>query len=172
MVAKCALAAVGLDEFTYMVPEDKEIKEAFMTLVDVCGRDDTLYSYKNARIASIGDTAVACLISYPGDNYEQIRRTTYTLADFDESETEMETGPGEYYLDSLAVLPAYRGNQIGKTLLRDGIDKAIKLGYKRVTLLVEKDHERLKEYYASLGFVEEKEMMAFGARYIKMAREE
>lgn len=165
LVARCTMAAVGLYDFSYLVPQNQEL---YHKLVEICSRTDTLYSYSNARIVLIGETSVGCLISYPGEGYAAARELTFSLSGFDASATDYETGPGEYYLDSMAILPQFRGNGIGRVLLMDGINKAVALGYRRVALIVEKDHPHLHDYYASIGFKDECELDAFGDRYIKM----
>ena len=80
----------------------------------------------------------------------------------------METGPGEFYLDSMAILSEYRGAGIGKKLMRDRVDFALSNGFQMVTLLVDKDKPRLQKYYESLGFVFSEEMFVFGNWYNKM----
>lgn len=83
-------------------------------------------------------------------------------------DTEFETGPGEYYIDSLAILPAYRGFGIGRELIYDAMEEARKNGLRQVGLIVECSKPLLRDYYAELGFVPVREMNAFGDRYLKM----
>lgn len=165
-IAQVVLAAVGACDFVHEASEMPGIEA-------VCNMQDTLYSYLNARIAEKDGKSIACLVSYPGDNYAVARAATFERAlTINHSnplpKSDMETGEGEYYLDSLAVIPEYRGNGLGKTMLRDGIEKARLMGYDTVSLIVECDHPRLRDYYASLGFVPEKEMTFLGEAYLRM----
>jgi ribosomal protein S18 acetylase RimI-like enzyme len=82
----------------------------------------------------------------------------------------METGPGEFYLDSMAILSEYRGIGIGKMLMHDRVDYALRNGFQMVTLLVDKDKPRLQKYYESLGFAFSEEMFVFGSWYNKLMR--
>ena len=50
-----------------------------------------------------------------------------------------ETGPGEYYLDTLAVVPEYRHRGIGRALLEDGIRLGKSKGFDLITLVVDSD---------------------------------
>ena len=61
-VAGCVLAAVGLYDFRNASVETT-------TAEQVCGTDGTLYSYRNARIATVDGTPIGCLVSYPGTIY-------------------------------------------------------------------------------------------------------
>ena len=165
-VAQCVLASVGLCDFREDSVE-KGIAE------HACRRDDTMYSWRNARIAAIEGTPVGCIVSYPGEYYLDARERTFKIfrdAGRPMDDTEMETGPGEWYLDSMAIVPAFRGYGIGRLLIYDAIDSAIKNGYQQVALLAECDKPHLCDYYTEMGFMPEREMNAFGERYLKMCK--
>ena len=85
-----------------------------------------------------------------------------------EAASDQETDPGEYYLDSLAVLPSYRGRGIGRALLRDGIDKSMSLGYKQIALVADSDMPHLIKLYSSLGFIPAGHRHAFGVDFQRM----
>ena len=82
----------------------------------------------------------------------------------------METKEGEFYLDSMAILPGFRGRKIGLQLMRDRMDWAARNGFETITLLVDKDKPHLQKYYESLGFTFSKEMFVFGSWYNKLVR--
>ncbi|MGN0201521.1 MAG: GNAT family N-acetyltransferase [Candidatus Cryptobacteroides sp.] len=137
-------------------------------------RDDTLYSWKNARIAVCGGRKAGCLIAYSGNEYAAMRERTWTLlSDLTPEEIgrmEAEAFPGEYYLDSLAVLPEFRGCGIGGGLIRDALSRAAGAGFGSATLIcdAEPGHEALRRYYTSLGFKEYGEMLFFGSLFKRM----
>ena len=163
-VAGCVLAAVGLYDFKTASVETK-------TAEIVCSQENTLYSFRNARIATIEGTPIGCLVSYPGTIYESARKITFSFFERDGHHmppTDTECFPDEYYLDSMAIVPAFRGYGIGKLLMQDGIRIAGEKGFKKVSLIVETDHPKLAAYYATLGFKAEREIDAFGDRYTRM----
>lgn len=165
-VAGCVLAAVDLYDFVTASVETA-------TAEKVCAMDDTLYSYRNARVACVDGTPVGCLVSYNGDTYSEARAKTFDIFEKEGHtmpQTDMETCPGEWYLDSMAILPAFRGFGIGKSLMVDGIRLAAKAGVHKVSLIVELSKPKLREYYSELGFSVEKEILAFGDRYFKMSK--
>lgn len=143
------------------------------TVIDSCRATDTLYSWTNARILCVDGVAAGCLISYLGERYIPLRDYTWQglWDDFDPAyltDLEPEAVPGDYYLDSMALLPEYRGRDLAKRLLLDGIERGKALGCADATLIVSVDKPHLREYYASLGFVQFGEMDFFGHHYHRM----
>ena len=82
-----------------------------------------------------------------------------------------ETCEGEYYLDSLHVSPDFRGHSIGTVLMRNELDIAEALGFRRVSLIVDKEKPWLHRLYARLGFEEAGETVFFGEKYLRMTQE-
>ena len=78
-----------------------------------------------------------------------------------------EAGPGEYYLDSIAVVPEARGRGIARQLLQRGIAIAREMGLPAV-LACEPDNLGAKALYESLGFKHDGDLFIFGHRYLRM----
>ena len=169
-IARVVLAGLDLLDMDEAMSEEQ--RPFFNHLVDICGMDDTLYSYRHTRIAEVDGMAVGALVAYDGAPYAEMRAKTFGLVQqtsgMDLSKNAMETGPGEFYLDSMAILPEYRGHGIGHALMRDRMEWAFRNGFKAVTLLVDKDKPRLQAYYESLGFVQMGKMFVFWAWYWKL----
>lgn len=171
-IAWAVLSAIGHDD------KSEEYRKLLPVVTDICSRDNTLYSWRRTRVATVGGTVVGCLVSYDGAEYDSLRPFTWSLFSSKEGENlppevvaanGIETKAGEYYLDSMAVKQAFRGYEIGRMLLEDGVALAKNKGFKRVTLIVESDHPKLKEYYESVGFKGEDHLMFFGEDYTRMA---
>jgi len=60
------------------------------------------------------------------------------------------------WLEDLVVDPSYRGQGIGKSLLRFVIAYGRKKGLKRITLLTDMDNQKAKVLYKSHGFISSK----------------
>ena len=168
IIAKCAMAAI--ERYNFVDDMDEEQSTLYEWLLDICARTDTLYSYRNTIVAKVDDEVVGCLISYPGDDYEAKRAFTFAALD-GAGPSDTETVPGEYYLDTLALLPAARGHRIGLRLMESVIDYAIReLGYDRFTLLVDEDKPRLEAYYTMLDFQRDERVYFMGHPYYRMVR--
>lgn len=166
-LARCVLAGIGVHEFC--TREDMMLLEA---IEDECGSDDSLYSYRHMIVAEEHGQALGMVLSYPGEIYPEARRLTWERLDTRLGEdtdgiSDPETGAGEYYIDTLALLPQYRGMGYGKALIYKAIEMAVSLGYTRITLIVEQDYKRLISYYESFGFARESELVFLGDNYYK-----
>ena len=171
-IARVVLAGIEMLDIDAALPDEQ--RALFEHLIEISRMDDTLYSYCNTRIAEIDGNRVGALVAYDGARYAEMREKTFGLvkqtSGMDLSRNAMETGPGEFYLDSMAILSDYRGIGIGKLLMRDCMEFALNNGFQKVTLLVDKDKPRLQEYYQSEGFSFSKEMFVFGAWYNKLEK--
>jgi len=168
-LAKCIMAGMHFYDFETDIPDDSDI---FERLIECERREDLLYTYRYTRVVEMDGTPVGSLLSYPGEIYREMRHKTFgelwpDLAQMD-AESEMETGPGEYYLDTLAVVPSCRHHGIGKALLLDGIRKGESLGYDRVALVADSGMPHLVRLYESIGFVPADHRRAFGVDFQRM----
>ena len=171
-IARVVLAGIELLDMDAALPDNQRV--LYEHLVGICRMDDTLYSYRNTRIAEVDGCAVGALVAYDGARYAMMREKTFGLVQqtsgMDLNHKAMETGPGEFYLDSMALLSDYRGVGIGKMLMRDRVDFSLSNGFQKVTLLVDKDKPRLQRYYECEGFAFSEEMFVLGAWYNKMVK--
>ena len=171
-IARVVLAGIDMLDIDAVLPDEQ--RAIFEHLIEICCMDDTLYSYCNTRIAEVDGKPVGALVAYDGACYAKMREKTFGLVQqtsgMDLSRNAMETCPGEYYLDSMAILSDYRGVGIGKMLMRDRVDFALNNGFQKVTLLVDKDKPRLQQYYESEGFAFGDELFVFGSWYNKLVK--
>lgn len=149
---------------------------------EICSRGtEILYSYRNTLLAEIDGQPVGLCLCYDGQGYHERRLRTFALfeqapaeaseeeaPDMDLEHAEDETQAGEYYIDSLAVLPEYRGHGIARQLMQAQIEYGQQRGL-LPTLLVDPDNPPALRLYESLGFRYHSDCYAFGMIYTKMA---
>ncbi|HCS88088.1 MAG TPA: hypothetical protein DIW30_06765 [Bacteroidales bacterium] len=164
-LAVCMIMALGKD-YAFCLEDSKQMQLA----AEVCGREDTLYSWRNAWIAENGDERSGALIGYDGAQYAEMRRITFALlSDIISPETaqmQAETKAGEFYLDSLAVMPEYRKQGIGRTLILHAIEQLTREKKQPVVLVVLPDNPA-RRMYESIGFRPEEEVFLFGENYLR-----
>ena len=134
-------------------------------------RDDTLYSWQNTRLLQCDGKLTGGLISYDGATHEERRRITWVMPDgrLLSSGDVPETTAGEYYLDSLAIVPEFRGHGLWRMLFDDAVETAKGKGFHRVTLICDESYPKLAQLYTSYGFVSENTFSYFGTPCRKMS---
>lgn len=118
--------------------------------------EDTLYSYRNTIVAEYEGRIVGAICGYDGADFRRLKhpvaedlKTRFGEVAYVSSE---ETGPGEFYLDSIGVDSGMRSHGIGSGLFSAMISRAAGLGHTTVGLLVDEDNPRAEKLYARLGF--------------------
>ncbi len=134
-------------------------------LDEIVRTEDSQYSYHNALLAMADDVPAGAIIGYDGGLLNRLRDTTLSVIHkYNPRLTVVddETEEGEFYLDSIGILPEFRGCGIGRKLLLAMRDKAFSSGHKRVGLLVDYENPQAEKLYASLGFERVGTKMFFG----------
>ena len=80
-----------------------------------------------------------------------------------------ETTVGEYYLDSLAIVPEFRGHGLWRALFDDVVERAKEKGFHRVTLICDESYPKLAQLYTSYGSVPENTFSYFDTLCRKMS---
>lgn len=170
LIARNVLTALGWDMYAPVL--NAELQEMGRLLQSVCSRTDTLYSWVNTLIAEWDGEAVGSLTGYDGANYQALRDVSFPiiaeLFNCDFSGMECETGPGEFYFDTIAVHPDFRGRGIASSLINHCREACFAQGASQIALLVDPENVRAKQLYIDFGFQPEGFIFVFGHDYQKM----
>ncbi len=150
IIASAIIMAIGEETaLKYCGADNRDIFE------QLAREELSQYSHRNALIAEVGGRAAGAIVGYDGARLQELRAHTFdamskhgitpTLCDD-------ETGPGEFYIDSLGTLPEFRGRGIGRLLLESLRDKALREGHSHVGLIVDTDNHEAERLYLRLGF--------------------
>ena len=151
-VAKFIAMAIG-DEFSL---KNYCGENYLKVLEEIAQADNTQYSFKNSLVAEAEGIVVGAIVGYDGAKLLELRTETFAIIKKHLGITpnmEPETEIGEFYLDSIAVLPEYRGRGVAKNLILTLCNKAFSEGHKNVGLLVDIENTNAEKLYHSLGFV-------------------
>ena len=134
-------------------------------------RDNTLYSWQNTRLLRCDGKLAGGLISYDGATHEERCRNTWVMPGgrLLSSGDVPETTAGEYYLDSLAIVPEFRGHGLWRLLFDDAVETAKEKGFHRVTLICDESYPKLAQLYTAYGFVPENTFSFFDTLCRKMS---
>lgn len=124
-------------------------------LAEMARREGTQYSWQSALVAEVDGISAGAVVGYDGARLAELREGTFAVL------REMvgrvsnivdETESGEVYLDSVGVLPEFRGLGVGRALVAAFCDKAFAAGHERVGLMVDYANPDAERLYASLCF--------------------
>jgi ribosomal protein S18 acetylase RimI-like enzyme len=144
-IATIVCMAVGYDTSHPIFPVFEELAR----------HEHSQYSWRNTLIAEVDGVSAGAVVGYDGALLATLREPIFPLIERHLGETptiEDETEAGEFYLDSVGVLPKYRGLGIGTMLVNAVIDKAFTQGHQRVGLIVDVENHSAEKLYTSLGF--------------------
>lgn len=130
-------------------------EEYLAVLTAVARRDATQYSWRYALVAEVDGVVAGAIVGYDGARLNELREGTFSVLRESIGRTPTianETEAGEYYLDSVAVLPEFRGSGVGRALINAFCEKASAEGNDCVGLIVDFDNLRAEKLYTSLGF--------------------
>ncbi len=162
MIAEAIMEAVGEEIVDGMAGSHtrEDVKGVFSRLAK---RDDSQYSYLNTRIATTpeGERAGVC-ISYDGGRLKELRRSFFDDAvrtfGWEITPQQIEDLPGEtsgdeFYLDTLATVPRFRGRGVATALIADAKQKAERADLP-LGLLVADHNDDARRLYERRGFRE------------------
>lgn len=132
-------------------------------------REDTLYSWKNTKLLKVDGRIAGGLVSYDGGWHEEGKRNTWIIDGKLLSSGDVEeTQAGEYYFDSLAIVPDHWGHGYWRLLFDDAVEIARSKGFQRVALICDEDYPKLGKMYASYGFESGEVIDYFGTKCRRM----
>ena len=141
-------------------------------LADISRREDTLYSWRNATIALCDGVPAGLMVAYDGARYRQMRDVTFPMIRMyvgeDYYQMDDEAAPGEYYLDSLAVIPQYRCRGIASALIQEMFRQRDEAGIPLATIAVDPENDTAYRLYLRSGFRPEGHINVFGTNYDRL----
>ena len=162
-IAENVLRALHIDD-----TNDSHIEH----LAGISRREDTLYSWRNATIALYDSVPAGLMVAYDGARYRQMRDVTFPLIRMyvgdDYSSMDDETCAGEFYLDSLAVLPEFRRRGIASALIREMFRQRDEAGIPLATIAVDPENDTAYRLYLRNGFRKDGQVTVFNTTYDRL----
>lgn len=155
-IASLVMTAMTDECCQNLAGEGNTLADFARLISSLAAADVSQYSYRNTIVA-VDDGGKVCgaVVSYDGGRLLELRHPfidgAARLLGRDMSGMDEETAAGEWYIDSLAVVPSERGKGIAHQLLEGAIRRARQAGLP-AALLVDKGNPRAERLYRSLGF--------------------
>lgn len=143
-------------------------------LAGISSREDTLYSWRNATIALCDGVPAGLMIAYDGARYRQMRDITFPMIRMyvgdDYHSMDDEACAGEFYLDSLAVLPEFQRRGIASALIQEMFRLQEEAGIPLATIAVDPENDTAYSLYLKNGFSKNGRITVFGTTYDRLER--
>ena len=138
----------------------------------IAANKETIYSYENTIVAEIDGKVAGAMCAYDGADYQRLKQPIVDVLGSDCGFAKMkETEAGEFYLDSVGVLPEYRGRGIASRIIEAQCERAASLGHKVAGLIVDIDKPQVEALYSRLGFTYLNDKDFFGHTMKHMVRQ-
>ncbi len=160
-----ALMLFAMDKIVYDFIGENNYDKAIDFLVELIRQEDNQYSYQNITVFKNRANEIVGMVNiYDGANLNKLRKPVLNLLKSKYNRTinpQDETSAGEFYIDTIAVFPAFRGFGIGQQILDYVIDEFAIKQNKTVGLLVDLTNPNAKRLYVNKGFIKvgEKQLM-------------
>lgn len=123
------------------------------SMIAIATTEETIYSYENTIVAEVDGMVVGAMCAYDGADYQRLKQPIVDVLGADSGFAQLkETEAGEFYLDSVGVLPEYRGRGVASSLFEAQCERAASIGHKVAGLIVDVDKPQAEALYARLGF--------------------
>ncbi|NOH16141.1 GNAT family N-acetyltransferase [Clostridium cochlearium] len=159
------LISMAWDELACIFAGSKDKEEVNKVISTFCKEKNNRFSYEYIDIAEKDGKIAGLVLAFPAEkemklNIPIIKKLPYMykrkISNYKEEVVPMlsseEAKPGEYYIDSIAVHPNYRKNGLGKKLLMVARKRALKKGFKKVSLIVKPKNKGAIKLYKSSGY--------------------
>lgn len=129
------------------------IDQLHASITCIAASEETIYSYENTFVVEVDGKIVGAMCAYDGADYHRLKQPIVDTLGTDSGFADLkETEAGEFYLDSVGVLPEYRGRGIASLLFEAQCQRAASLGHKIAGLIVDVEKPQAEALYSRLGF--------------------
>lgn len=149
------LLLLAMQDIVFQIIGMKQENTAREFMLHFIKRENNQYSYQNCFVAEENYNVIAAVNLYDGSKLKELRKPIieYIHKCFGTNlQIEDESGPGEYYIDSLGVNPSWQGKGVGTKLLQFLINEYVNLNKQTLGLLVDENNPNAKKLYLKLGF--------------------
>lgn len=150
----------AIHDIAYQLTGETTAEDAIKALAELFRQEGNRFSSKQILVAEVEGNVAGIILCYHGSEADQLdapiaERLRQKTGNPNPS-IDKEADEDEYYIDSIAVFPAYRGRGIAKALLAAAEEAGAALGYERIALNVEYGNDSAARLYTSIGYESDK----------------
>lgn len=156
---------LAMEDIVYGFIGERNPGKAKAFMVHFAGQEANQYSWQNCWVAEEEGEVMATVNLYDGAQLHELRRPVVEHIRsryHNHFHPEDETGPGEYYIDTVGVDCNHQGKGIGSQLLQFLIDEYVVKEKQTLGLLVDEENPKAKRLYLKVGFAPAGKRVLFG----------
>ncbi|MFD0711917.1 GNAT family N-acetyltransferase [Paenibacillus sp. GCM10027626] len=146
----------AIGDISYILTGTGDATAAAAAMIELFQQPANRLSYENCTILEIDGRTAGALLAYDGSRLAELDQPLldriFSVTGQRPESFPQEALPGEYYLDSIAVDRTYRGQGLGKQLMRAFEEQAAARGCKKLSLIVELANENARQLYIAQGY--------------------
>lgn len=170
-IAPLIYHAIG--DIAYRLTNTQTLPEALAVLEQMVQQTNNRHSYQTTFVVQDKQDMLGIIVLYDGKTGKQLD-ALWTAALQQQGATvaiDIEAHDDEYYIDTVSVAPQARGKGIGTKLLAFAEQQGRTLGYKKLSLNVEKEKDRARKLYMAQGFRITEDWMIIGEPFDHMVKD-
>ncbi|WP_127531270.1 GNAT family N-acetyltransferase [Paenibacillus kobensis] len=164
----------AIHDIAYQLTGETTKEQAIAALAELFRMPGNRFSAKQVVVAEEDNRIAGMILCYHGSEAdrldapiaERLRQRTGNPSPVIDQEADED----EYYIDSIAVFPEFRGRGIAKALLQAAEEAAAALGWDRIALNVEYGNDRAASLYRSAGYTPDKTITINGSSFYHMVK--
>lgn len=167
------LLNLAMDDIAFALSGTTDKLKSNEILTSFFVQDINRLSYKNVYVFKHEKDIVAAICAYYGGDANSLDAPILEhLKKFNPAaKVEKECLEDEFYIDSIAVDERFRGQGIAGKLIKFIFEVAKLKEYEKVSLIVDQDKVKEREFYERLGFVINQKMTINSHKYYHMIKE-
>ncbi|WP_060536053.1 GNAT family N-acetyltransferase [Paenibacillus bovis] len=165
----------AIGEIAYALTGTEHADEAILVMEQLFRSTGNRLSYENVIVTEQDGQVAGFVLSYHGKDIDRLDTPIIQrLQQLGKQADDVipEAHPDEYYLDSIAVHPAFQGQGIGSRLIASFEQLAAEQGYDRLLLIVDVDNSKARSLYERLGYTEDGMIHIRGHAYHRMVKQQ
>jgi ribosomal protein S18 acetylase RimI-like enzyme len=168
------LILIAIQDIAYQLTGENNESDVLMRLEMFLMKEGNRFSLSRILIKAVNGKPAGMILSYHGSDasrlYKPISDHLRLLKGVSSVRIDDEADVDEYYIDAVAVSPAYQGKGYAKQLIAAAERRARELGHGKIALNVDKTNDAAHTLYRKLGYIADKEITIHHKPYCHMVK--
>ncbi|WP_239615174.1 GNAT family N-acetyltransferase [Cohnella mopanensis] len=168
------LILLAIQDIAYQLTGESNEENVLRQLEKFIITEGNRFSLACIQVKECDGQPAGMILCYHGRDadrlYEPIIEHLFQLGGNSNLTIDQEADEDEYYIDAIAVHPAFQGQGFAKQLIAAAERRAVELGYDKIALNVDQSNDVAHSLYRKLGYSADKQIMIHDKPYWHMVK--